>query len=168
MNTESKLVTTIADSVSKPVITDASVDYSEINAGKEAKADVSVTNNSFEPTGNLTFTVKNYDGTVLGTYTTTDKSLSAGASETFSVPFTSPEQIVNRCITITVTDSKAKYTSSYDIPLGYTDMAVSAEQYIDGDEAMTLLQLLRFITETQTRFTSHRTFLLFQRIPPLR
>ena len=134
MNTESKLVTTIADSVSKPVITDASVDYSEINAGKEAKADVSVTNNSFEPTGNLTFTVKNYDGTVLGTYTTTDKSLSAGASETFSVPFTSPEQIVNRCITITVTDSKAKYTSSYDIPLGYTDMAVSAEQYIDGDE----------------------------------
>ena len=69
MNTESKLVTTIADSVSKPVITDASVDYSEINAGKEAKADVSVTNNSFEPTGNLTFTVKNYDGTVLGTYT---------------------------------------------------------------------------------------------------
>ena len=116
------------------VIADASVDYSEINAGKEAKADVSVTNNSFEPTGNLTFTVKNYDGTVLGTYTTTDKSLSAGASETFSVPFTSPEQIVNRCITITVTDSKAKYTSSYDIPLGYTDMAVSAEQYIDGDE----------------------------------
>ena len=134
MNTESKLVTTIADSVSKPVITDASVDYSEINAGKEAKADVSVTNNSFEPTGNLTFTVKNYDGTVLGTYTTTDKSLSAGASEKFSVPFTAPEQIVNRCITITVTDSKAKYTSSYDIPLGYTDMAVSAEQYIDGDE----------------------------------
>jgi len=134
MNTESKLVTTIADSVSKPVITDASVDYSEINAGKEAKADVSVTNNSFEPTGNLTFTVKNYDGTVLGTYTTTDKSLSAGASEKFSVPFTAPEQIVNRCITITVTDSKVKYTSSYDIPLGYTDMAVSAEQYIDGDE----------------------------------
>ena len=134
MNTESKLVTTIADSVSKPVITDASVDYSEINAGKEAKADVSVTNNSFEPTGNLTFTVKNYDGTVLGTYTTTDKSLSAGASEKFSVPFTAPEQIVNRCITITVTDSKAKYTSSYDITLGYTDMAVSAEQYIDGDE----------------------------------
>ena len=134
MNTESKLVTTIADSVSKPVITDASVDYSEINAGKEAKADVSVTNNSFEPTGNLTFTVKNYDGTVLGTYTTTDKSLSAGASEKFSVPFIAPEQIVNRCITITVTDSKAKYTSSYDIPLGYTDMAVSAEQYIDGDE----------------------------------
>ena len=134
MNTESKLVTTIADSVSKPVITDASVDYSEINAGKEAKADVFVTNNSFEPTGNLTFTVKNYDGTVLGTYTTTDKSLSAGASEKFSVPFTAPEQIVNRCITITVTDSKAKYTSSYDITLGYTDMAVSAEQYIDGDE----------------------------------
>ncbi len=134
MNTESKLVTTIADSVSKPVITDASVDYSEINAVKEAKADVSVTNNSFEPTGNLTFTVKNYDGTVLGTYTTTDKSLSAGASEKFSVPFTAPEQIVNRCISITVTDSKAKYTSSYDIPLGYTDMAVSAEQYIDGDE----------------------------------
>ncbi len=134
MNTESKLVTTIADSVSKPVITDASVDYSEINAGKEAKADVSVTNNSFEPTGNLTFTVKNYDGTVLGTYTTTDKSLSAGASEKFSIPFTAPEQIVNRCITITVTDSKAKYTSSYDITLGYTDMAVSAEQYIDGDE----------------------------------
>ena len=134
MNTESKLVTTIADSVSKPVITDASVDYSEINAGKEAKADVSVTNNSFEPTGNLTFTVKNYDGTVLGTYTTTDKSLSAGASEKFCVPFTAPEQIVNRCITIAVTDSKAKYTSSYDIPLGYTDMAVSAEQYIDGDE----------------------------------
>ena len=134
MNTESKLVTTIADSVSKPVITDASVDYSEINAGKEAKADVSVTNNSFEPTGNLTFTVKNYDGTVLGTYTTTDKSLSAGASEKFSVPFTAPEQIVNRCISITVTDSKAKYTSSYDIPLGYTDMAVSAEQYVDGDE----------------------------------
>ena len=134
MNTESKLVTTIADSVSKPVITDASVDYSEVNAGKEAKADVSVTNNSFEPTGNLTFTVKNYDGTVLGTYTTTDKSLSAGASEKFSVPFTAPEQIVNRCITITVTDSKAKYTSSYDITLGYTDMAVSAEQYIDGDE----------------------------------
>lgn len=134
MNTESKLVTTIADYVSKPVITDASVDYSEINAGKEAKADVSVTNNSFEPTGNLTFTVKNYDGTVLGTYTTTDKSLSAGASEKFSVPFTAPEQIVNRCITITVTDSKAKYTSSYDITLGYTDMAVSAEQYIDGDE----------------------------------
>ncbi len=134
MNTESKLVTTIADSVSKPVITDASVDYSEINAGKETKADVSVTNNSFEPTGNLTFTVKNYDGTVLGTYTTTDKSLSAGASEKFSVPFTAPEQIVNRCITITVTDSKAKYTSSYDITLGYTDMAVSAEQYIDGDE----------------------------------
>ena len=134
MNTESKLVTTIADSVSKPVITDASIDYSEINAGKEAKADVSVTNNSFEPTGNLTFTVKNYDGTVLGTYTTTDKSLSAGASEKFSVPFTAPEQIVNRCITITVTDSKAKYTSSYDITLGYTDMAVSAEQYIDGDE----------------------------------
>ena len=134
MNTESKLVTRIADSVSKPVITDASVDYSEINAGKEAKADVFVTNNSFEPTGNLTFTVKNYDGTVLGTYTTTDKSLSAGASEKFSVPFTAPEQIVNRCITITVTDSKAKYTSSYDITLGYTDMAVSAEQYIDGDE----------------------------------
>ena len=134
MNTESKLVTTIADSISKPVITDASVDYSEINAGKEAKADVFVTNNSFEPTGNLTFTVKNYDGTVLGTYTTTDKSLSAGASEKFSVPFTAPEQIVNRCITITVTDSKAKYTSSYDITLGYTDMAVSAEQYIDGDE----------------------------------
>ena len=134
MNTESKLVTTIADSVSKPVITDASVDYSEINAGKEVKADVSVTNNSFEPTGNLTFTVKNYDGAVLGTYTTTDKSLSAGASEKFSVPFTAPEQIVNRCITITVTDSKAKYTSSYDITLGYTDMAVSAEQYIDGDE----------------------------------
>ncbi len=134
MNTESKLVTTIADSVSKPVIIDASVDYSEINAGKEAKADVSVTNNSFEPTGNLTFTVKNYDGTVLGTYTTTDKSLSAGASEKFSIPFTAPEQIVNRCITITVTDSKAKYTSSYDITLGYTDMAVSAEQYIDGDE----------------------------------
>lgn len=134
MNTESKLVTTIADSVSKPVITDASVDYSEINAGKEAKADVSVTNNSFEPTGNLTFTVKNYDGAVLGTYTTTDNSLSAGASEKFSVPFTAPEQIVNRCITITVTDSKAKYTSSYDITLGYTDMAVSAEQYIDGDE----------------------------------
>ena len=134
MNTESKLVTTIADSVSKPVITDASVDYSEINAGKEAKADVSVTNNSFEPTGNLTFTVKNYDGAVLGTYTTTDNSLSAGASEKFSVPFTAPEQIVNRCITITVTDSKAKYTSSYDISLGYTDMAVSAEQYIDGDE----------------------------------
>ena len=134
MNTESKLVTTIADYVSKPVITDASVDYSEINAGKEAKADVSVTNNSFEPTGNLTFTVKNYDGAVLGTYTTTDKSLSAGASEKFSVPFTAPEQIVNRCITITVTDSKAKYTSSYDITLGYTDMAVSAEQYIDGDE----------------------------------
>ena len=134
MNTESKLVTTIADSVSKPVITDASVDYSEINAGKEAKADVFVTNNSFEPTGNLTFTVKNYDGTVLGTYTTTDKSLSAGASEKFSVPFTAPEQIVNRCITITVTDSKAKYTSSYDITLGYTDMAISAEQYIDGDE----------------------------------
>ena len=134
MNTEAKLVTTIADSVSKPVITDASVDYSEINAGKEAKADVFVTNNSFEPTGNLTFTVKNYDGTVLGTYTTTDKSLSAGASEKFSVPFTAPEQIVNRCITITVTDSKAKYTSSYDITLGYTDMAVSAEQYIDGDE----------------------------------
>ena len=134
MNTESKLVTTIADSVSKPVITDASVVYSEINAGKEAKADVSVTNNSFEPTGNLTFTVKNYDGTVLGTYTTTDKSLSAGASEKFSIPFTAPEQIVNRCITITVTDSKAKYTSSYDITLGYTDMAVSAEQYIDGDE----------------------------------
>ena len=134
MNTESKLVTTIADSVSKPVITDESVDYSEINAGKEAKADVFVTNNSFEPTGNLTFTVKNYDGTVLGTYTTTDKSLSAGASEKFSVPFTAPEQIVNRCITITVTDSKAKYTSSYDITLGYTDMAVSAEQYIDGDE----------------------------------
>lgn len=134
MNTESKLVTTIADSVSKPVITDASVDYSEINAGKETKADVTVTNNSFEPTGNLTFTVKNYDGTVLGTYTTTDKSLSAGASEKFSVPFTAPEQIVNRCITITVTDSKAKYTSSYDITLGYTDMAVSAEQYIDGDE----------------------------------
>ena len=134
MNTESKLVTTIADSVSKPVITDASVDYSEINAGKEAKADVSVTNNSFEPTGNLTFTVKNYDGAVLGTYTTTDNSLSAGVSEKFSVPFTAPEQIVNRCITITVTDSKAKYTSSYDITLGYTDMAVSAEQYIDGDE----------------------------------
>ena len=134
MNTESKLVTTIADSVSKPVITDASVDYSEINAGKEVKADVSVTNNSFEPTGNLTFTVKNYDGAVLSTYTTTDKSLSAGASEKFSVPFTAPEQIVNRCITIIVTDSKAKYTSSYDITLGYTDMAVSAEQYIDGDE----------------------------------
>lgn len=134
MNTESKLVTTIADSVSKPVITGASIDYSELNAGKETNAEVAVTNNSFEPTGNLTFTVTNYDGTVLGTYTTTDKSLAAGESDKFTIPFTAPEQIVNRNITITVTDSKAKYTSSYDITLGYTDMAVSAEQYIDGEE----------------------------------
>lgn len=134
MNTESKLVTTIADSVSKPVITGASIDYSELNAGKETNAEVAVTNNSFEPTGNLTFTVTNYDGSVLGTYTTTDKSLAAGESDKFTVPFTAPEQIVNRNITITVTDSKAKYTSSYDITLGYTDMAVSAEQYIDGEE----------------------------------
>ncbi len=134
MNTESKLVTTVADSVSKPTITDANIDYSTVSAGKEVNAEVTVTNNSFDQTGNLTFTVTNYNGTVLGTYTTTDKSLLAGESEVFTVPFTAPEKIVNRCVTITVTDSKAKYTSSYDINLGYTDMEITAEQYIDGED----------------------------------
>ena len=135
MNTKSDLVTTTADTNAKPIITNAVIDYGKIEAGKEADVEVSVTNNSFEPTGNLTFTVTNYNGDFLGTFTTTDKSLSAGENGTFTVPFTAPDKIVNRCITVTVTDSREKYSSSYDINLGYTDMTVSCEQIIDGKDS---------------------------------
>ena len=135
MNTESGLVTTTADTNAKPIITNAVIDYGKIEAGKEASVEVSVTNNSFEPTGNLTFTVTNYNGDLLGTFTTTDKSLSAGENGTFTVPFKAPDKIVNRCITVTVTDSREKYSSSYDINLGYTDMTVSCEQIIDGKDS---------------------------------
>lgn len=42
---------------------------------------------------------------------------------------------MNRCITVTVTDSREKYSSSHDINLGYTDMTVSCEQIIDGKDS---------------------------------
>lgn len=133
MNTQSKLITTVVDSSSKPVITLATVDYDNLKCNSNSEMSVYVSNNSSQPTGNLTFNVNNYDGTLLGSYTTEDVSLSVGESRMISVPFTVPKEIADRNITVSVSDSTGVNVSTYELNLAKTDMAISGSQYNDGD-----------------------------------
>ena len=129
MKTESKLVTITVGNIPKPEITSADVELDKLVNDEISEISVNVTNNSSEPTGNLTFNVLGYDGSVIGTYTTNNVSLTAGKSGKYKVPFRVPNVIYNRDIKVTVTDSKNTSVSSYNINLAYTDMTVSAEQY---------------------------------------
>ena len=135
MTTESKLVTVTVGNTPKPEITSADVELDKLVNDEISEISVNVTNNSSEPTGNLTFNVLGYDGSVIGTYTTDNVSLSAGESGEYKVPFRVPNVIYNRDIKVTVTDSRNTSVSSYNLNLAYTDMTVSAQQYcFDGQE----------------------------------
>ena len=158
MTTESSLVTLTVGNTPKPEITSAKIELDKLEKGEVSQISVNVTNNSSEPTGNLTFNVIGYDGSVIGTYTTENTSLSASESGEFKVPFTVPELVYDRDITVTVTDSRNTYVSSYAINLAYTDMTVSAEQYRVNEQ-----DYIKAIISNNSCYDSFATFEIYNR-----
>ena len=158
MTTESDLKTAVAANTPKPEITSASVDYENLVLGQEAEMAVTVRNSSSAPTGNLSFTVTNYDGEVLGSFTTENVSLTAGESQDFVVPFTVPEDIVNRDIKVTVTDSTKTGVSSKNVKLAIVDYGVNASQsYENGKE------YIKAVVYNNTNYTSPATLEVYNR-----
>ena len=158
MTTESDLKTAVAANTPKPEITSASVDYENLVLGQEAEMAVTVRNSSSAPTGNLSFTVTNYDGEVLGSFTTENVSLTAGESQDFVVPFTVPEDIVNRDIKVTVTDSTKTGVSSKNVKLAIVDYGVNASQsYENGKE------YIKAVVYNNSNYTSPATLEVYNR-----
>ncbi|MEE1154302.1 MAG: PKD domain-containing protein, partial [Acutalibacteraceae bacterium] len=144
----SDLVTTTVVSDSKPVITKLDVDYALLTPNKTSKVNVEVTNKGAKATGNLTFTVTNYDGMKLGTYTTTDVSLKSGESDTYEVEFIAPEIFMNKDITVLVTDENKEYVGSKSFSLGLCDLALNSK-FVTEDDTKYL-----FITVSNNLFYS--------------
>ncbi len=134
-NVTSKMVSTAIDNGARAVIDDVNIDLHKVVPSETAKADVTVTNTGAMATGDLTFTVTNYDGMNLGTYTTQGVSLASGETGTYQVEFLVPEYIVNRDITISVTDSGRNYTDSFNINLAKCDYSIKIEQLVEDDES---------------------------------
>ncbi|MEE0675993.1 MAG: dockerin type I domain-containing protein [Ruminococcus sp.] len=158
MATQSDLKTAVAANTPKPEITSASVDHENLVLGQEAEMQVTVRNSSSAPTGNLSFTVTNYDGTVLGNFTTENVSLNAGESQDFVVPFTVPDDIVNRDVKVTVTDSTKTGVSSKNVKLAVVDYGVNASQIYDGDK-----EYIKAVVYNNTNYTSPATLEVYNR-----
>ena len=158
MATQSDLKTAVAANTPKPEITSASVDHENLVLGQEAEMQVTVRNSSSAPTGNLSFTVTNYDGTVLGSFTTENVSLNAGESQDFVVPFTVPDDIVNRDVKVTVTDSTKTGVSSKNVKLAVVDYGVNASQIYDGDK-----EYIKAVVYNNTNYTSPATLEVYNR-----
>ncbi len=158
MTTQSDLKTAVAANTPKPEITSASVDHENLVLGQEAEMQVTVRNSSSAPTGNLSFTVTNYDGTVLGSFTTENVSLNAGESQDFVVPFTVPDDIVNRDVKVTVTDSTKTGVSSKNVKLAVVDYGVNASQIYDGDK-----EYIKAVVYNNTNYTSPATLEVYNR-----
>ena len=158
MATQSDLKTAVASNTPKPEITSASVDHENLVLGQEAEMQVTVRNSSSAPTGNLSFTVTNYDGTVLGSFTTENVSLNAGESQDFVVPFTVPDDIVNRDVKVTVTDSTKTGVSSKNVKLAVVDYGVNASQIYDGDK-----EYIKAVVYNNTNYTSPATLEVYNR-----
>lgn len=123
----STLMTVNVDSEAKPAIGKTDINLYNVRAGEQAELDVDVTNNGFAPSGDLTFTVTGYDGSVIGTLTADNSSIGSGDTKTFAVPFTAPEIALNRDLTVTVSDGTS--SSSARFTLAKADLGVHAEQY---------------------------------------
>ncbi|MEE0875226.1 MAG: leucine-rich repeat protein [Ruminococcus sp.] len=109
-NTESNLMYTVIDDFSNPVIENVSFDYLNIKACENANLEVKVTNKGTLPTGNLTFNIKNYDDSSLGSVTLENSSLDVGETQTFNVPFTVPEDIYGCDLTVAVKNGNVSLT----------------------------------------------------------
>ncbi len=132
---KSDFVTVSVPLNAKADIVSATVDFDTVVPSGKADMTVKIVNNGATPTGELIFNVVNYDGTKLGTYTTSGKSLATGESDEIELQFTVPENVINRDITVYVTDSSKSYTSSYKINLGVSDLEVESRQITqDGKE----------------------------------
>ncbi len=158
MTVESDLKTAVAANTPKPEIIEASVDHESIVPGEQAEMAVTVMNNSSEPTGNLSFTVTNYDGTVLGSYTTETVSLKAGEIQDFVIPFTAPDEIVNRDVTVTVTDSTKTGSSSEKVKLAIVDYGIYASQLRKDDG-----EYIKAYVYNNTSYTSPATLEVYDR-----
>ena len=119
---------------------------------------VTVMNNSSEPTGNLSFTVTNYDGTVLGSYTTETVSLKAGEIQDFVIPFTASDEIVNRDVIVTVTDSTKTGSSSKKVKLAIVDYGIYASQLHKDDG-----EYIKAVAYNNTSYTSPATLEVYDR-----
>ncbi len=158
MTVESDLKTAVAANTPKPEIIEASVDHESIVPGEQAEMAVTVMNNSSEPTGNLSFTVTNYDGTVLGSYTTETVSLKAGEIQDFVIPFTAPDEIVNRDVIVTVTDSTKTGSSSKKVKLAIVDYGIYASQLHKDDG-----EYIKAYVYNNTSYTSPATLEVYDR-----
>ena len=158
MTIESDLKTAVAANTPKPPILEASVDHESIVPGDQAEMAVTVMNNSSEPTGNLSFTVTNYDGTVLGSYTTETVSLKAGEIKDFVIPFTAPDEIVNRNVIVTVTDSTKTGSFSEKVKLAIVDYGIYASQLHKDDG-----EYIKAYVYNNTSYTSPATLEVYDR-----
>ncbi len=159
MELSSEFVTTVIDSYAKPEIVSTFVDYDAITPSEEATLSVEVMNNGSTPTGDLEFNVYNYDGTLLGKYTTSNISLSSTESKTFEVPFTAPSDIINKDIRLTVNDATKQHLSSKNISLAVCDMYVDSYQVTKGDK-----KYIKSVIKNYSHYSSPVTFEVFNRL----
>ena len=131
-NTQSALKQTVIENQPKLTIDDVEVSYTAVKAGAETTVYADVTNNGIRPTGDLVFAVTNYDGKSLGTVTVEDSSVGVGETKTVPVTFTAPENIVDRELTLSVSDELSDASGSRAFNLGCSDVQVRATEYVDG------------------------------------
>ncbi|MEE0874122.1 MAG: leucine-rich repeat protein [Ruminococcus sp.] len=150
-NTQSALIQTVIDSKPNLTINKIKADYDTVREGKETTVYVNVTNNGIQPTGDLTFTVNNYDGKMLGKINVKDSALGVGETKSVPVRFTAPDNIFDCDLHITVSDEPyynpdgtvgasiseltrvaSGVTDSHSFNLGCSDVQVRATEYIDG------------------------------------